>query len=325
MNKYDVIAIAESSRYSESSHKIQAEYFISSGIINFTSEGLGPIECYILNKYKNPDHINMFTLTGNGTRTLLNMTNDVTFIPIDYFKLFIKNNEMLKLIPNVIASNLVMDVDGLIIDYKLDSDYAFSNIEDKNLHTYILNVMNNKSDRLEFMFKNLVNFIKTNKLFILGYKFELGKFGIGLEIKKLIGDKFISIGIGVISNFQINLLRMMYNVLPNIDDHVNNIFAPDAEFMVDDIYKYIHLTKFEKGLKFEGSSLFIWTKKLSPTATFHQFSNGLSPPLLGTIKKKDEKIVSLNFKKYQGYSTPVHIYDALIILRESIYNPDNTI
>lgn len=326
MNEYDVIAIAEASRCSSSSHSIQVDYFITSGIKYFTCEGLGPIECHLLNKYKDPELLGLFTLSGNGTRTLLNKTKNVIFVPTDYYMMYIKNPRILDLLPKEISQNLEMDADGRVINYNETN----VNQEYSELHEQIKHALANKKPRDKFWLDNIVKFISTNKLFILGYKLELGKFGIGSVIRKIKGNKFLSIGIGVIANFQLSIVKIVYPNVPQLSDHSANMFDPDVNFMIDDAYKYVNLTRFEKTVLADinnRKSIFIWTKSLPPKATFHQFPWGLSPPIVGTLvrpKKKGDQ-VKINIKKYNGYETPVHIYDALLMLNESIFNADITI
>lgn len=329
MEKYDVIAIAEASRCSSNSHEIQAEYFVLSGINNFTCEGLGPIECYILNKYKDPELLKFFTLSGNGTRTIMSKKKETIFIPTDYYQLYVKHPRMLELIPKIIADNLEIDIEGKVIKYNLANTSNMNQREDIDLHHGIHRALNNTLSRVEFMKNNVVEFIESSRLFILGYSLELGEYGFGKEIRRIKGDKFISIGIGVTANFQLNFVRVVYSGVPPLKEHLPNLYDPENTFMIDDAYKYLNLSTFEKSLVFTSKrkSIFVWTKTLKPSATFHQFPWGISPPIVGSILrlKKNGGEPTLKVKKYKGYETPVHIYDALIMLNESLYNGDVTI
>jgi len=324
MEKYDVIAISEASRGSETSHIVQSKYFKLSGIKYFTCEALGPIECYVLNKYKDPKMINLFTLTGFGTRTQMLECPDVIFIPTDYYALFIKSTELLKLLPPLIAAGLVIAPDGRVVKYNDPNDTLHG--DELLLHLNIKKALGNNEDRYKFWARNIVEFIEHNRLFIVGYRLSLHKFDLGSLLKDLKGDKFISIGMGALTNFQMPILRKLYTKkLEKLDIHFENMHAPDAQFTVDNVYKYINLTRFEKSLDIKEQ--FIWTNKLSSKSTFHIFPFGYSPYLLGKIVKpsKYEDSPTVIFTKYTGFEVPVDIYDAIIFLKESIYNADMSI
>lgn len=324
MNEYDVIAISEASRGSETSHMVQSKYFKLSGIKYFTCEALGPIECYILNKYKDPKMINLFTLTGFGTHTQMTESPDIIFVPTDYYALFIKSKELLNLLPPLIASGLTMAPDGRVVKYNDPNDTLHG--DELALHLNIKRALGNNDDRYKFWARNIIEFIEHNRLFIVGYRLSLHKFDLGSILKNLKGDKFITIGMGALTNFRMPILRKLYTKkLEKMDIHFENMHAPDAQFTVDNVYKYINLTRFEKSLRPEEQ--FILTKTLSPKATFHMFPFGYSPYLLGKIMKasKNEDSPSIIFIKYSGFEVPVNIYDAIIFLKESIYNADMSI
>jgi len=326
MDKYDVIAIAEASRGSETSHIIQSKYFKLSGIKYFTCEALGPVECYILNKYKDPKLISLFTLTGFGTRTQMIESPDIVFVPTDYFVMFIKSQEMLNLLPPLIVSGLVTAPDGRIIRYNDPNDTLHG--DELTLHLAIKRSLGNNEDRHKFWSRNIVEFIEHNKLFIVGYRLSLHKFDLGSLIRDIKGDKFISIGMGAIANFQMPILHKLYSGKPpSIETHLENMHAPDASFTVDNVYKYINLTRFEKTLDPKIRDQLIFTNKMSAKATFHMFPFGQSPGLLGKIMKapKSGESQYIEFTKYNGFEVPVNIFDAIIFLNESIYNSDMSI
>lgn len=324
MDNYDVIAICESSRNSETSHKIQAKYFKKSGINNFTSEALTPIECYILNKYKNPDLLNMCNLSGLGTRTQLKTSSNIIFVPTDYFVMYIKDKELLNYLPPIIAKNLQFNNEGRIIKY-IDHDETLHG-DDLTLHLDIKKSLNNKEGRYTFWFKNIMEFVEFNKLFIVGFGFYLIDGAFGYHMRKLKGDKFLSIGMGAISNFQIGILVKVYNKFPTQQEHKENMTAPDAKYFVGDIYNFINLTKFEKTIDPNADETFIFTNELPPSSRFHLIAPPNSVPMVGSIKKstKGGKI-DITYKKYNGFEVNVKLFDAIIMMKESVYNPDMTV